>query len=134
MARLVGIAPSYLSRIETGKVEPTFRTVQRVARSLQADLRDIVGSGRSGSAADHGCPVSRSGSCLLDLIRTDARLDRIVNRESYSPREIRVLQRLARWMEGVNKERLKAMEMLLGDLLQSAGATRKKTPRATKPA
>jgi predicted transcriptional regulator len=37
-ARLAGVRQSYLSSIETGKIEPRLGTLQEIARSLRAEL------------------------------------------------------------------------------------------------
>jgi len=113
VARRAEIAPSYLSRIETGKVQPTFRTVLRVLRALRAQIEEIVDTtqqeGRRG-----GCPVSHDGSCLLGLIRPEAQV--AVGGDFYSPREIRLLRRMAEWLRRMQPDRLRAMEILLDDL------------------
>ena len=41
-AQAAGLAPSYLSRIETGRVQPTFPTVMRILRSVGAHGRDLL--------------------------------------------------------------------------------------------
>jgi predicted transcriptional regulator len=38
VARLAGIRQSYLSAIETGKIEPRIETLQEIVRSLRAEL------------------------------------------------------------------------------------------------
>ncbi len=53
---------------------------------------------------------------MLDLIRSEAQATRIASGEVYTPREIRLLQRLAQWMQGVSSDRLRAMEILLDEM------------------
>lgn len=120
VARLSGIAPSYLSRIETGKVHPTFRTVQKIAASLKVTLDEITGPTGVESPAGN-CPISTSGDCMLDLIRSEAQVARVASGEVYTAREVRLLQRLASWMHSVGPERLRAMEILLDDLMRGRG-------------
>lgn len=117
VARLAGIAPSYLSRIETSKVQPTFRTVLRVAGALKVSPEEIIGPGPV-SQDDGACPISTSGRCMLDLIRSPAQVTRMTSGEVYTPREIRLLQRLADWMQGAGPDRLRAMEVLLDEMLR----------------
>lgn len=114
VARLAGIAPSYLSRIENGKVQPTVPTVLKVARAARAGFEEILGG--DGSVPTGACPISVSGNCMLDLIRSDAEVGRIASGETYSPRELRLLKRLAVWMKSAKPDRLRAMEILLDDL------------------
>lgn len=128
VSRLAGLAPSYLSRIENGKVQPTFRTVLRVAGAMKVAPEEILGP--DPATHDHGsCPISASGRCMLDLIRSEAQVARIASGEVYTPREIRLLQRLARWMDGATAERLRAMEILLDEMTRGA----KELPAPRKP-
>ena len=116
VARLSGVAPSYLSRIENGRIQPSFRTVMRVCHALHGELVEIIGPESSGSRRGH-CPVSSHGRCMLELIRSEADLARrAAPDEVYTPRQIRLLRRLAEWMRAVGPDRLRAMEVLLEDL------------------
>jgi len=137
VARLAGLAPSYLSRIETSKVQPTFRTVLRVAGALKVSPEEIVGPGPL-SQDDGACPISTSGRCMLDLIRSPAQVARMVSGEVYTPRAIRLFQRLADWMQGAGPDRLRAMEVLLDEMLRgrpgSEGADGKRRRGRESPA
>jgi hypothetical protein len=55
---------------------------------------------------------------MLDLIRSPAQVTRMTSGEVYTPREIRLLQRLADWMQGAGPDRLRAMEVLLDEMLR----------------
>lgn len=118
VARRAGIAPSYLSRVENGKIQPTFRTLLRIVRALRADMDEIVSLEQPESERGGACPVTESGHCLLDLIHSETETRRGVRGESYTPREIRLLRRLAMWMRTVRPDRLRAMEVLLEDLMR----------------
>jgi transcriptional regulator with XRE-family HTH domain len=122
VARRAGIAPSYLSRLETGKVHPTFRMVARIAGALRIPMEELVATAASSKPRRGGCPVTKGGHCLLDLIRSE-RQARRPGEEAFSPREIRLLQRLADWMQGASAERLRAMEIVLEEF------TRRGEPR-----
>ena len=67
VSRLAGIHPSYLSRIETGKVHPTVRTAVRIATALQISLDELLGPSPA-SSADKPCPISPNGRCFIELI------------------------------------------------------------------
>lgn len=124
VARRAGIAPSYLSRIENGKVQPTFRTVLRVQRALRVDLREILACEKAGGPGWRGaCPISRTGVCLLESIRPEREALRDKSGECYTPREIRLVRQLACWIKTVNPDRLRAMEVLMEDL--ASGETAK---------
>ena len=42
LAARAGVQPFTVSRIETGKVEPRFRTIRKLAEALDMDPRDLV--------------------------------------------------------------------------------------------
>lgn len=111
VARGAGIAPSYLSRIENGKVQPTFRTVMIVARVLGASLAELVEPEPPARRPPRACPVTESGRCLLDLLG-----DRLAP-DHFSTRQVRLLRRFATWINDVPANRLRAMEILLDDLI-----------------
>ena len=119
VARRAGIAPSYLSRIENGKVQPTFHTLVRVVRGLRTTLDEIVSPDPLELQKHGACPISRDGQCLLDLIRPESADAPARAGERYSPREVRVLRRLAEWMRSAGPERVRAMELLLDDLTRA---------------
>ncbi len=114
VAERAGLAPSYVSRIENGKVQPTLPTLMKLVRVLGADLSEIVGPEPRPATRQGPCPVTARGTCLLDLIADPA------DREHYSPREVKLLRRFARWLKTVEPDRKRAMEILVEDLLRSA--------------
>ena len=113
VARRAGIAASYLSRIENGRVHPTIGTVLLVTEALGTDLAEVLQS--RPSTARGPCPVTRKGQCLLDLIRP-TKAD-----GHFTPREVRLIRSFASWVEGAEPARLRAMEILLEDLSGSTG-------------
>lgn len=119
VARRAGIAASYLSRIENGKVQPTYVTLMRIVRALRVDLDRILVE-RPEPARSKPCPISPDGRCMLDLIRGQTEVWRDPHGEFYSAREVRVLRKLAAWMRAAKPERLRAIEVLLEDLMLAA--------------
>jgi transcriptional regulator with XRE-family HTH domain len=134
VARRAGIAPSYLSRVETDSVQPTFRTVLRIHHALRADVAEILGQEQD--EREGACPVSASGHCMLDLVRSEADASRGLGDEYYTPREIRLLRRVAAWMKAVKPDRLRAMEVLFEDLRRVAAepppVTRKRRRKTSR--
>jgi transcriptional regulator with XRE-family HTH domain len=119
VARLAGIAPSYISRIENGRVHPTFRTVLRIASALKMPFEEIAGPGPARLRQRGGCPVTAGGRCLLDLVRAEAEIERGVPGEAFTPRQVRLLRRFASWLVTVGSDRQKAMEILLDELTRA---------------
>lgn len=118
-ARLAGLAPAYLSRIETGHVHPTFTTVVRVLDALHANLDDLRAPDEVRPKSHPACPVTAQGACLLELMRTSAEVARSEGREAYSLREVQILRELLTFMRAATPERVRAIEMLLQELLRS---------------
>jgi len=116
-ARRADLAPGYLSRIENGHVQPTFATVLRVLEALQADLEELHSPDDGAPRLRPGCPVTASGCCLVRLVRGNAEVARAEGREVYAQREVRLLNRLAAFMRRASPERVRAIEMLVEELL-----------------
>jgi transcriptional regulator with XRE-family HTH domain len=116
VARRSGLAPSYLSRIESGKISPTFATTMRIASALKLPLEELAGPKAAAEKTAGPCPVTTGGFCLLDIIRSEQELRRGAPGEAFSPRQIRMMKRFASWLRAVGPERLRAMEVLLEEL------------------
>ena len=116
VAQRAGLAPSYLSRIENGRVQPTFQTVMQVVRALGADLREIAGPEAVPGHRQGPCPVTARGHCLIDLIAPQP------DEEHFSPREIRLLRRFAAWLKSADPRHARAVEALLADPTSGAQA------------
>ena len=112
VARLAGIDPSYLSRVESGKVHPTVRTVMKIANALGVSANDLLGSPPRGSE-DRPCPVSPSGQCLGDLVRIHADGGQT---NSFTPLQLRVLRSFASLLQQRRPEVLKALHILFSEM------------------
>jgi len=123
IARRAEIAPAYLSRIETGHVHPTFTTVMRVLDALHADLDELLAPDAVRPRGHPRCPVTAQGHCLLEVVRTSAEVGRAEGRETYSIREVQLLRDLATFMRTATPERVRAIEMLLRELLGARAKT-----------
>jgi DNA-binding XRE family transcriptional regulator len=65
------LAPSYLSRIENEHVHPTTATLARLAKALRVKPSDIFHADERGPQSfRHRCPVSTSGQCIGEQIRS----------------------------------------------------------------
>jgi len=117
LARLSGIAPSALSRIENGRVQPTFATIWRLLHALRADWTEILDPRQATGATRGRCPLTEHGHCLLDLIRTEAEVARAPGLEFYTARQTKLLHDLALWCKHGPPDRVRALEVLLQELL-----------------
>lgn len=112
VARRAGTDPSYLSRIETGKVHPTVRTAMRIAGALRISLDDLLGPSPS-DFEGRDCPVSPGGHCLMDLIETHAPDGVSTDPDKYTPRQLRLLSRFSHVVRDADRSLLRALEVLL---------------------
>jgi transcriptional regulator with XRE-family HTH domain len=121
VAHDAGIAPSYLSRIETSKVQPTFRTLARIARAIGMQFDELAEFETKGRKTGGKCPISEHGSCLLDLIRSDSKLARERHADFFTVRQVKLLRRFAHWLQAIPPDRQFAMEILIEDLARAQG-------------
>jgi transcriptional regulator with XRE-family HTH domain len=121
VARRAGLAPSYLSRIETGKIQPTFATVTRITGALRVSLHEIGGPMQQAQGDGGPCPLTTAGRCMVDLIRSEPEVERGLAEEAFTPRQVRLLRRLIVWMHGAGSEKLRAMEIILEEMTKGAG-------------
>ncbi len=71
VGRRAKLAPSYLSRIENGHVQPTAATLTRIADALRVKPSAIFAVHERGAASfEHRCPVSSNGGCIGEQIRS----------------------------------------------------------------
>jgi transcriptional regulator with XRE-family HTH domain len=60
VAERVGLNPSYLSRIENGKIYPTMPTAQKIATALRVPLSELL-EPTPPQKKNQGCPVTAKG-------------------------------------------------------------------------
>lgn len=131
ISQRTGIDPSYLSRLEKGRVHPTVRTAMRIADALRVSLDEILGPSPP-EKRNKSCPVSISGTCLLDLLDTGP-VPGIESseRERYTPRQLRLLRRFTHLIHGSPPELFKALEVLVQEM--TAGNAARKKPARSAP-
>ncbi len=67
-----GLASSYISRIENGRVQPTTATLGRLAAALKITLSNLLAPAPGGAAPPAGrCPISSSGTCIGAQLRSN---------------------------------------------------------------
>ena len=65
LGETTGLAVSYLSRVENGRLNPTVPTLTKIAGALSVTLTALFDATATLEAKD-ACPVSLSGRCILD--------------------------------------------------------------------
>jgi transcriptional regulator with XRE-family HTH domain len=119
VAHRAGLAPSYLSRIETGRIQPTVPTANKIAAALRVSLSELLAP-RPPNLAKQGCPMSGNGICLLDLLDPKWEFQSRGSEERYSPRELRLLRRFTALVREGSPELIKGMELLVGSQVEAA--------------
>ena len=130
VSRRTGIDPSYLSRLETGKVQPSVGTAMKIAAALRASPNDLFGPTHP-EAKDHPCPVSHSGKCLMDLVDRGEKALEGIEPESYTPRQFRLLRRFMRFMSQSAPEAQKALDVLIAEMLGEGAGDSTRPVRST---
>jgi transcriptional regulator with XRE-family HTH domain len=120
VAKRAGLAASYLSRIENGKIHPTVPTAQKIAGALRVPLGELLGPTPL-QQKDQGCPVSARGICLIDLIDHRPEVRSGDATEHYSPRQVRLMRRFTKLVRQGSPELLKSLDVLIGGLLEQRG-------------
>jgi transcriptional regulator with XRE-family HTH domain len=117
IAKRAGLAASYLSRIENGKIFPTVPTAQKIATALRVPLSELLGPTPSESKKK-GCPVTAKGVCLIDLIDPKWGFGSRGRAERYTPRQIRLMRRFTALVRKGSPELLKSLEVVVTGLLE----------------
>ena len=111
-----GVAISYLSRLENDRIAPTVRTLGRIASALKVPVSSLFDAGEALEAADR-CPVSLSGSCILDQMFAGRGQKPNNNVESYSPQQLKAIRLCNFLLHTQDKELLRTLLTMLESLL-----------------
>ena len=115
----VGLTTSYVSRIENGRVEPSVKTLERLADALGLTVGELFDLEASRAARRaHRCPVSSSGTCIGEQIRNQSGPQADGRKGSYGKEELRLLQ----LTERIAVRGSQAQRSALGLLLESVAA------------
>ncbi|MAF64494.1 MAG: hypothetical protein CMJ84_02380 [Planctomycetes bacterium] len=93
VARDAGIPGSYLSRIENDRIQPTTGTLSRVSAALSVPLSRIFAlEEQAGRPVIPHCPVSTSGRCIGDLVRSLKAAPPSAEELTYGSEDLRTLR------------------------------------------
>ncbi len=121
LARKTGLAEPFLSRIETGRAQPSLRSIERLAEGLGVTVGDLLATRAEGFRP--ACPVSVSGRCIAELLYQPGPRMRWPA-ERYSTRQLRLL-RLSNYLVLFGgPETLDALETVMHGLLKLPGTRR----------
>ena len=125
VAKRAGLAASYLSRIETGRIFPTVPTAQKIATALRVPLSELLKPAPP-QTKSRGCPVTANGGCLIDLIDPKWGFGSRSRAERYSPRQIRLMRHFTTLVRNGSPKLIRSFEVLVGDLLESGKRKRRR--------
>jgi transcriptional regulator with XRE-family HTH domain len=125
VARRAGLAASYLSRIENGKIFPTVPTAQKIATALRVPLSELLKPSPP-QKKSKGCPVTAKGACLIDLIDPKWGFSSSGRAERYTSRQIRLMRKFTALVRKGSPEQIKSFEVLVGDLLEPGKRKRRR--------
>ena len=112
-----GLNPSYVSRLESGKVNPTMRTLAAIAGALHMQVSELIGSPR-GAPASLPCPVSSTRRCLCELMEQSPRRA-AADDEAFTPAQIALLRDFASLVRAGDPPTIAALRTLLLRLQRS---------------
>lgn len=116
LGEVTGLAVSYLSRVENGRLTPTLPTLTKIAGALSVPLTALFDATATIEARDL-CPVSLSGRCVLDhpFVGRGKRSKKGV--ETYSLEQLEALRLCNFLLHTGDKELLRTLLTILKGLL-----------------
>jgi transcriptional regulator with XRE-family HTH domain len=111
-----GLAVSYLSRLENGRITPTIPTLSKIATALGVDVTAFFGQEPQLDSGDR-CPVSTSGRCVLDQLLVGRGRKPDTSWEGYTPHQLELLRLCDFLIHTGDKEILNSLQTVLEALL-----------------
>lgn len=134
VGRRARLATSYISRIENERIHPTMVTLSRLAEALQVATADLFRVAESPDAARlHSCPVSSSGQCVGELIRSGRGRRPSGGGITYGPEELRLLRMADYVVLHGSKDVRGALAVMLECFVNEASRGRCKPPPPEAP-
>ncbi len=119
-----GVGVAYLSRLENGHLEPTMGTLGRIAGALGVPVSQIFEAFEEPArAAIHRCPVSTSGDCISEMLRSGRGRAPSKNSSTYGPEQLRLLRTTDYIINHGSKEIRDALAVVVDALVQRARNT-----------
>ncbi len=124
VSQLTGLAVSYLSRLEHDRMGPSVRTLTKISEALHVPLTSFFDDKPILEAKDR-CPVSLSGSCILDQLFVGQGRRPETDLESYSPQQLEILRACNYLLHTGDKETVTMLSLLMKSLTKTGRTTRK---------
>ena len=125
LGRQADLAPSYISRIENGRVQPSTATLGRIAAALKITLADLLTLAPGGGVPSPGrCPISSSGTCIGVQLRSNRGRRPKNEKWAYGEEELHLLRITDQLAHHGAGEIRTALRVFLEALLERARKTR----------
>lgn len=116
LGEVTGLAVSYLSRVENGRLTPTLPTLTKIAGALSVPLTALFDVTATLEAKDT-CPVSLSGRCILDHLFAGRGKRPTKGVEAYSREQLEALRLCNFLLHTKDKQLLRTLLTILKGLL-----------------
>lgn len=118
-----GLAVSYLSRLENNRINPSVRTLGKLATALGVPISAFF-DGETILEPGDSCPVSLSGRCILDQSFVSQGRKPKNHLESYSSEQLELLRLCNFLLHTGDPEVLNALSTMMKSLLALAASQR----------
>jgi len=119
-----GIASSYLSRIENRHLEPSPKTLRKIADALGVPVSDFFQERPGARPESIQCVITTSGHCVMDLLRARRGRPPLPGTESYNPRQLQLLRMAGYLIGGGDGRLLDALEVMFEAMLNAGRKTK----------
>lgn len=116
-----GLAVSYLSRLENGRITPTIPTLTKIAKALRVNVTAFFGQEPALESGDK-CPVSTSGRCVLDQLLVGRGRKPDTKWEGYTPQQLELLRLCDYLIHTGDKEIMGSLSTVMEALLSFSGS------------
>lgn len=116
VSELTGLAVSYLSRLENGRIIPSIPTLTKIADALGVEITAFFDH-ESPLTGNDSCPVSSSGRCVLDQLLVGRGRRPKTKWEGYTPDQLEILRLCDFLIHNGDKEVVSSLATMLESLL-----------------
>ncbi|MFQ5902550.1 MAG: helix-turn-helix domain-containing protein [Candidatus Binatia bacterium] len=124
LSESTGLAVSYLSRLENGRITPTVKTLGKIADAYGVSVAAFFDPAPVLESVDR-CPVSLSGACILDQLYVGRGKKPEGSREGYTSEQLKILRLCNFLLQTHDKEMMRTLTTMLKSLLALGEKKRK---------
>ncbi len=121
ISEVTGLAISYISRLENGRINPSVRTLDKISEALSVQVSSFF-DGESALETGDRCPVSPSGRCILDQPFVNRGRKPKSELECYSPEQLKALRMCSLLLQTGRPQIVRSLNTLIESLLALASS------------